>query len=203
MQGCWQRHCQPARHAQPTPKQPLLLDKPCPAAPALLPCMCLRTLMMLCWTALTMPWTQLTCWSLWGRHRWCTLLLATHPKSPRGEARQGYAQRARGQKPTPGRAASRGAPCKPPYFTAAVTVVSGPVPGDADCCCCCLGCFIACVRGCPVVEINLEPTGNSSVCTLSIQGKAGELLPQLFSVQDDPQVAAALAAAQQAAGKRS
>jgi hypothetical protein len=46
-----------------------------------------------------------------------------------------------------------------------------------------------------VVEVNLQPTGNSAVCSLSIQGKAGELLPQLFGVQDDPQVAAALAAA--------
>lgn len=51
--------------------------------------------------------------------------------------------------------------------------------------------------GVPVVEINLEPTGNSSVCSLSIQGKAGQLLPQLFNVQDDPQVATALTAAQQ------
>jgi hypothetical protein len=42
----------------------------------------------------------------------------------------------------------------------------------------------------------LEPTGNSDVCSLSIQGKAGQLLPQLFTVQDDPQVAAALAAQQ-------
>jgi hypothetical protein len=47
------------------------------------------------------------------------------------------------------------------------------------------------------VEINLEPTGNSGVCSLSIQGKAGQLLPQLFGVQDDPKVAAALAAAAQ------
>lgn len=59
------------------------------------------------------------------------------------------------------------------------------------------------VRGCPVVEVNLEATGNSRVCTLSIQGKAGELLPQLFSVQDNPKVAAALAAAPQAPSKRS
>lgn len=51
-------------------------------------------------------------------------------------------------------------------------------------------------RGVPVVEINLEPTGNSGVCSLSIQGKAGQLLPQLFGVQDDPKVLAALAAAQ-------
>jgi hypothetical protein len=47
----------------------------------------------------------------------------------------------------------------------------------------------------PVVEVNLEATGNSGVCSLSIQGRAGQLLPQLFNVQDDPQVAAALAAA--------
>ena len=54
-----------------------------------------------------------------------------------------------------------------------------------------------------MVEVNLEATGNSRVCTLSIQGKAGELLPQLFSVQDDSKVAAALEAAQQPASKRS
>jgi hypothetical protein len=52
-------------------------------------------------------------------------------------------------------------------------------------------------RGVPVVEINLEPTGNSGVCSLSITGKAGQLLPQLFDVQDDPNVAAALARTQQ------
>jgi hypothetical protein len=51
-------------------------------------------------------------------------------------------------------------------------------------------------RGVPVVELNLESTGNSDACSLSIQGKAGQLLPQLFDVQDDPQVAAALAAQQ-------
>lgn len=49
------------------------------------------------------------------------------------------------------------------------------------------------------MEVNLEATGNSSVCSLSIQGKAGQLLPELFSVQDDPKVAAALAAAAAAA----
>ncbi len=48
-----------------------------------------------------------------------------------------------------------------------------------------------------MVEVNLEPTGNSSVCSLSITGKAGQLLPQLFDVQDDPAVSAALAAARQ------
>lgn len=58
-------------------------------------------------------------------------------------------------------------------------------------------------RGTPVVELNLEPTGNSSVCSLSIQGKAGELLPELFQVQDDPKVAAALAEAKQRRSSRS
>jgi hypothetical protein len=45
----------------------------------------------------------------------------------------------------------------------------------------------------PVVEINLEPTDNSRVCRMSIQGKAGELLPELLGVADDPAVAAAIA----------
>lgn len=45
------------------------------------------------------------------------------------------------------------------------------------------------------MEVNLEATGNSGVCSLSIQGQAGQLLPELFNVQDDPKVAAALAAA--------
>lgn len=47
-------------------------------------------------------------------------------------------------------------------------------------------------RGVPVVEINLEPTDNSRVCRMSIQGKAGALLPELLGVQDDPVVAAAM-----------
>jgi NAD-dependent SIR2 family protein deacetylase len=52
-------------------------------------------------------------------------------------------------------------------------------------------------RGVPVVEINLEPTDNSRVCSMSIQGKAGQLLPQLLGVEDDPAVAAAIAEQQQ------
>jgi NAD-dependent SIR2 family protein deacetylase len=48
-------------------------------------------------------------------------------------------------------------------------------------------------RGVPVVEINLEPTDNSRVCKMSIQGRAGELLPELLGVADDPAVAAAVA----------
>lgn len=58
-----------------------------------------------------------------------------------------------------------------------------------------LACLCCVSRGVPVVEVNLESTGNSGVCSLSIQGKAGQLLPQLFGVQDDPKVVAALAAA--------
>lgn len=37
-------------------------------------------------------------------------------------------------------------------------------------------------QGKPVVEINLEATENSGICTASIQGKAGEALPTLFGV---------------------
>ncbi|WIA29215.1 hypothetical protein OEZ86_011726 [Tetradesmus obliquus] len=48
-------------------------------------------------------------------------------------------------------------------------------------------------RGVPVVEINLEPTDNSRVCRMSIQGRAGELLPELLGVADDAAVAAAVA----------
>ncbi|KAF6266565.1 Sirt5 bound To Succ-Idh2 and Carba-Nad [Scenedesmus sp. NREL 46B-D3] len=47
-------------------------------------------------------------------------------------------------------------------------------------------------RGVPVVEINLEPTDNSRVCRMSIQGRAGELLPELLGVAGDPAVAAAV-----------
>lgn len=43
-----------------------------------------------------------------------------------------------------------------------------------------------------MVEINLEPTDNSRVCRMSLQGRAGELLPQLLGVQDEPEVAAAM-----------
>eukprot|EP00879_Flechtneria_rotunda_P026410 GHRR01028159.1.p1 GENE.GHRR01028159.1~~GHRR01028159.1.p1 ORF type:complete len:138 (+),score=51.25 GHRR01028159.1:227-640(+) len=52
-------------------------------------------------------------------------------------------------------------------------------------------------RGVPVVEINLELTGNSSVCTLTIQGKTGRLLPQLLGVTDEPDVAAAVTGGKQ------
>jgi hypothetical protein len=45
------------------------------------------------------------------------------------------------------------------------------------------------------VEVNLEATGNSGVCSLSIQGRAGQLLPELLGVEDDPAVVAARAAA--------
>jgi hypothetical protein len=45
-----------------------------------------------------------------------------------------------------------------------------------------------------VVEINLEPTDNSRMCRMSIQGRAGQLLPELLGVADDPAVAAAVAA---------
>lgn len=62
-----------------------------------------------------------------------------------------------------------------------------PVDGSAVLCCAML------CRGVPVVEVNLEPTDNSSVCRLSIQGRAGKLLPELFGVADDPAVAAAIA----------
>jgi hypothetical protein len=47
----------------------------------------------------------------------------------------------------------------------------------------------------PVVELNLEATGNSSVCALSIQGRAAQLLPELLGVADDPAVMAAAAEA--------
>ncbi|KAF8072976.1 sirt5 [Scenedesmus sp. PABB004] len=50
-------------------------------------------------------------------------------------------------------------------------------------------------RGVPVVEVNLEPTNNSAACTHSLQGRAGELLPGLLGVADEPDVAAAVAAA--------
>eukprot|EP00775_Hariotina_reticulata_P007957 gene7957-8155_t len=50
-------------------------------------------------------------------------------------------------------------------------------------------------RGVPVVEINMEATGNSRLCTMSIQGKAGHLLQELLGVMDDPQVIAAMATA--------
>jgi NAD-dependent SIR2 family protein deacetylase len=47
-------------------------------------------------------------------------------------------------------------------------------------------------RGVPVVEINLESTGNSDVCALAIHGhRAGELLPILLGVEDEPSVVAA------------
>lgn len=65
----------------------------------------------------------------------------------------------------------------------------------------CLLCAVC--RGVPVVEVNLEPTGNSRVTSLSIQGKAGQLLPVLFGVQDDPNVVAALAAAAGSGSKKS
>lgn len=58
-----------------------------------------------------------------------------------------------------------------------------------------LGCAAPACRGVPVVEVNLEATGNSAACRLSIQGKAGLLLPELLNVADDPQVAAAMAEA--------
>lgn len=35
-----------------------------------------------------------------------------------------------------------------------------------------------------VIEINLETTSNSSICDVSFTGKAGELLPELFDVQE-------------------
>jgi hypothetical protein len=50
-------------------------------------------------------------------------------------------------------------------------------------------------RGVPVVEVNLEPTGNSRVCALTFKGRAGLLLPRLLGVQDDEAVRAAMAAA--------
>ncbi|GBF92617.1 hypothetical protein Rsub_05231 [Raphidocelis subcapitata] len=49
-------------------------------------------------------------------------------------------------------------------------------------------------RGKPVVEVNLEPTGNSRVCALTFKGRAGLLLPRLLGVQDDGAVRAAMAA---------
>lgn len=55
-------------------------------------------------------------------------------------------------------------------------------------------------RGAPVVEINLEPTDNSSICSLTFQGRAGELLPELLGVSDEPDVAAAVAAQHSRAG---
>lgn len=41
------------------------------------------------------------------------------------------------------------------------------------------GCWL-CRGAAAVVELNLELTDNSSVCSLSIQGKAGALLPELL-----------------------
>jgi hypothetical protein len=49
-------------------------------------------------------------------------------------------------------------------------------------------------RGVPVVEVNLEPTGNSRVCALTFKGRAGLLLPRLLGVQDEGPVRAAMAA---------
>ncbi len=37
-------------------------------------------------------------------------------------------------------------------------------------------------RGVPVVEVNLEPTGNSRVCSLTFKGRAGLMLPRLLQV---------------------
>lgn len=50
-------------------------------------------------------------------------------------------------------------------------------------------------RGVPVVEINLEPTGNSRVCALTFKGRAGLLLPRLLGVAGDEAVRTAMAAA--------
>jgi hypothetical protein len=41
----------------------------------------------------------------------------------------------------------------------------------------------------------MEVTGNSRLCAMSIQGKAGQLLPELLGVMDDPQVMAVMAEA--------
>lgn len=38
-------------------------------------------------------------------------------------------------------------------------------------------------QGKPVVEVNLEATDNSELCTFAVQGKAGEMLPGLFGVE--------------------
>ena len=40
-------------------------------------------------------------------------------------------------------------------------------------------------QGKPLVEVNLEPTDNSGVCTYAVQGKAGETLPALLGVLDE------------------
>lgn len=37
-------------------------------------------------------------------------------------------------------------------------------------------------QGKPVIEVNLEATDNSGLCTYAVQGKAGETLPSLFGV---------------------
>jgi NAD-dependent deacetylase sirtuin 5 len=54
-------------------------------------------------------------------------------------------------------------------------------------------------RGAAVVEVNLDPTDNTSVCALAFHGKAGELLPRLLGVEDDARVAAAVKEAAAAA----
>lgn len=41
----------------------------------------------------------------------------------------------------------------------------------------------------PVVEVNLETTDNSGVCTYAVQGKAGETLPALFGVSAEEMAA--------------
>ncbi len=45
-------------------------------------------------------------------------------------------------------------------------------------------------QGKPVVEVSLEATDNSGLCTYAVQGKAGETLPALFGVEAEEMAAA-------------
>eukprot|EP00820_Chromera_velia_P020491 Cvel_29124.t2-p1 / transcript=Cvel_29124.t2 / gene=Cvel_29124 / organism=Chromera_velia_CCMP2878 / gene_product=NAD-dependent protein deacylase sirtuin-5,, putative / transcript_product=NAD-dependent protein deacylase sirtuin-5,, putative / location=Cvel_scaffold3934:1289-7323(+) / protein_length=289 / sequence_SO=supercontig / SO=protein_coding / is_pseudo=false len=46
---------------------------------------------------------------------------------------------------------------------------------------------IVAARGAPIIEVNLESTAGTTMCTVGLQGKAGEILPALLGVEDEVQ----------------